>query len=171
MGRYFDLYPRQFQRLFEIIFPLITWGLITLPVWLSPFHPAVVAYFLFTFDVYFFYKSLTVTIYSTWSYLKLKRMSKENWLKLVSRHPDFKNLYQAVLITNYKESIEKVTRTLEYLAAQDFPRYRMIIILAMEKREGEEAVKRAKVLISGFKNKFGVICATYHPVIINEVVG
>ncbi|OGF99680.1 hypothetical protein A2153_00480 [Candidatus Gottesmanbacteria bacterium RBG_16_38_7b] len=171
MGRYFDLYPRQFQRLFEIIFPLITWLMITLPIWLSPFHPAVVAYFLLTFDVYFFYKSLTVTLYSTWSYLKLKRMSKINWLKLAKKHADFNNIYQAIIITNYKESVEKVTRTLEFLSGQDFPKKRLIIILAMEKREGTEAYRRAKILTEGFKNKFGFITATFHPRIENEVVG
>src|SRR3989338_7344544 len=171
MGRYFDLYPRQFQRLFEIIFPLITWLMITLPIWLSPFHPAVVAYFLLTFDVYFFYKSLTVTLYSTLSYLRLKRISAVNWLSIAKKHKDFKNIYHAVIISNYKESIQKVRRTLEFLSNQDFPKRRMVIILAMEKREGEEAFIRAQTLISEFKKKFAYVKATFHPVIKNEVVG
>src|SRR3990172_12652020 len=131
MSHIISLYPRQSQRFFEIIFPLTTWLLVTLPLWLSPFHPAVVAYFLLTFAVYFFYKSLTVTIYSTWSYLKLRKMSHINWSKLAKTEKDFKKLYHAVIITNYKENTEKVSLTLEKLALQDFPRKRMIIILAM----------------------------------------
>ena len=171
MSRLFIRYPRQFHRFFEIAFPMITWLMITLPVWLSPFHPAVVAYFLLTFNVYFFYKSLTVTIYSTWSFLKLRKMSKENWLTLAKRHKNFNKTYHAILITNYMEKTDKVRHTLEFLAVQDFPLKRIFIILAMEKREGQEAIKRAETLTREYKNKFGLITATYHPTIKNEVIG
>jgi len=171
MQQMFNRYPRQFNRFFEIAFPLTTWLMVTLPLWLSPFHPAVVAYFLLTFTVYFFYKSLTVTIFSTWSYLKLKKMSGVNWLNLIKANPDFKKIYHAVIITNFRENTEKVTRTLEYLAAQDFPRQRLIIILAMEAREGKEAVIRAQSLIKLFKRKFGHISATFHKITPNEVIG
>ena len=65
MRRFFLKHPQLINRIVEIIIPLTTWAIITMPLWLSPFHPAVVAYFLLSFNVYFFYKSLTVTIYST----------------------------------------------------------------------------------------------------------
>ncbi|OGG08124.1 hypothetical protein A3D05_05295 [Candidatus Gottesmanbacteria bacterium RIFCSPHIGHO2_02_FULL_40_24] len=171
MGRLINRNPNFWHRLFEISFPLLTWLTVTLPLWLSPFHPAVVAYFLLTFAVYFFYKSLTVTIYSTWSYLKLRKMSHINWSKLAKTEKDFKKLYHAVIITNYKENTEKVSLTLEKLALQDFPRKRMIIILAMEKREGEEAQKRANKLLTKFKSRFLEMGVTFHPVSGNEVVG
>src|SRR3989344_8811768 len=150
MGRLINRNPNFWHRLFEISFPLLTWLMVTLPIWLSPFHPAVVAYFLLTFTVYFFYKSLTVTIYSTWSYLKLRKMSQTNWLKLAASNPDYKKIYHAVLITNYRENTDKVKKTLEYLADQDFSTNRMIIALAMEKREGKDAELRANHLIEIF---------------------
>lgn len=171
MKRLVDNHPRQFQRILEIAFPLLTWLIITLPVWLSPFHPAVVAYFLLTFNVYFFYKSLTVTIFSTLSYLKLRRAAKINFLALCKKHPSFTKVYHTVIITNYKESTAKVRMTLEHLSAQDFPAKRILIFLAMEEREGQEARLRAKTLIKEFKNKFGLITATFHPVRGNEVIG
>ena len=171
MKQMFDKYPRQFNRFFEITFPLITWLMVTLPIWLSPFHPAVVAYFLLTFTVYFFYKSLTVTLFSTWSYLKLRKMSGINWLNLVRTHKDFKKMYHAVIITNYRESTEKVKRTLEYLSVQDFPKQRLIIILAMEAREGKDAVGRSRALIKQFTSKFNHISATFHKIAQNEVIG
>src|SRR3989344_9131249 len=155
MGQIFTRYPRQFHRLFEIIFPLLTWSLVTLPIWLSPFHPAMVAYFLLTFNVYFFYKSFTVTIYSTWSYLKLRKMAKIDWLADARKLPDFNKIYHAIIIANYKESFEKVRQTLENLQNQDFPRKRMIVVLALEKREGKDALLRAEKLIAIFKSQFG----------------
>ncbi|MEK9169695.1 MAG: hypothetical protein AAB788_03040, partial [Patescibacteria group bacterium] len=52
---------RFFQRLLEIIVPISSWFLITLPLWLSPFHPALVAYFIIAFDLYFFSKSMSTS--------------------------------------------------------------------------------------------------------------
>lgn len=171
MGQFFTRYPRQIYRFFEIVFPLITWILITIPIWLGPFHPAVVAYFLLTFNVYFFYKSLTVTIHSTWSYLKLRKMSADNWQKLAKTHPDFKKIWHAVIITNYKESTDKVRQTLTFLANQDFPIKRLVVVLAMEAREGKDAELRAQHLENEFKNQFRYIFSTYHQIKPSEVIG
>ena len=144
MQRLVHRYPRLVVRAIEMLFPLTTWSILTLPLWLSPFHPAIVAYFILTFDVYFLYKSLAVTIHSTISYLTLKRLSHVDWQQLARKLPDFHKIHHAVILTNYKESTDKVRITLEYLAAQDFPTSRIMIILAMEGREGNDAKIRAK---------------------------
>src|SRR3989338_11154993 len=171
MRRFFLKHPQLINRIVEIIIPLTTWAIITMPLWLSPFHPAVVAYFLLSFNVYFFYKSLTVTIYSTLSYLKLRRLSKIKWLQLARKHRDYAKCHHVIIITNYRETIDKVRRTLDYLAKSDFPRNRILIVLAMEKREGLEAKKRAGILIGKFKKKFLLVTATYHPQLNEEVIG
>lgn len=164
-------YPRQFNRLFEVVLPITTWFIITLPLWLSPTHPAMVAYFILAFDIYFLYKSLSVTLFSTLSYLQLKKLSKVDWLKQVKKIKDQRRVYHTVIITNYKESIEKVRITLQYVANQNFPRKKLFIILAMEEREGSEAKKRAETLISEFGGTFGFITATFHPELPNEIIG
>lgn len=171
MRRLLGRYPHFFQRFFEIILPVSTWLIITMPIWLSPFHPAIVAYFILSFDVYFFYKSLSVTIFSTLSYLKLKKLSSIDWLKKAEKLENFRKVHHVVIITNYQETLEKVRHTLEYLAVSDFPNKRIFIVLAMEEREGEEAINRAKTLVLEFKNKFGHISASFHPDIQNEIKG
>lgn len=159
------------KRIFEIILPLTTWAVITLPLWLSPFHPAIVAYFILTFDVYFFYKSLSVAIFSTTSYLRLKKLSQLDWLKKAKELPEFQSIYHAIIIPNFREKLDKLKTTLDYLKNQDFPKKRIWIILAMEEREGEEAKIRAKKLIALYKNTFGLITATFHQEFPNEVKG
>lgn len=171
MEYFFRRYPNTVRRAFEIIFPLTTWFIVTLPLWLSPFHPAMVAYFILAFDVYFFYKSLTMAILSTLSYLKLKKYSQFDWLKMAKKMPEVKKVYHSVIITNYKETTEKVRLTLEYLKAQDFDRKKIIVVLAMEKREGDDAERRAETLIREFRKTFGMITATYHPHLPGEVIG
>lgn len=171
MQKLINKYPRESIRFLEILFPVVTWLTITLPIWLSPFHPAVVAYFILTFDVYFFYKSFTTTIYSTIAYLKLKKLSQIDWLDKAKKLEGFSQLYHTIIITNYKETTEKLRRTLQYLTNQDFPKKRIFIILAMEEREGPDAKQRAKALIKEFKNKFGLIIATFHPNLPGEIKG
>ena len=162
---------RSFNRFFEIVIPVTTWAIITLPLWLSFFHPAVVAYFILTFDVYFFYKSLSVTIFSTLSYFQLKNLARIDWADKAKKLDDFPKIWHTVIITNYKESAQKMRRTLEYLANQDFPPKRILVVLAMEVREGDEARKRAEELIAAFKNKFGGIYASFHPNLPGEIKG
>ncbi len=167
----FIKYPLLFKRLIEIIIPTTTWAIITLPIWLSFLHPAIVAYFILTFDVYFLYKSVSVAILSTMSYLKLKHLSSVNWLGKISRLPEFKKVYHTIILPNYKESLDKVSKTLVYIANQDFPTNRILIVLAMEEREGDLAKKRAKILIEKFKNKFAYIGVTFHPDLPGEIKG
>ncbi|OIO14860.1 hypothetical protein COV53_06965 [Candidatus Gottesmanbacteria bacterium CG11_big_fil_rev_8_21_14_0_20_37_11] len=171
MKNLIDRYPKQITRFFETILPLTTWFIITLPIWLSPFHPAIVAYFILSFDVYFLYKSLSVTFFSTLSYLKLKKLSDVDWRKKAGELKNFSKVYHTLIITNYMEQTDKVKRTLEYLTKLDFPLKRIIIILAMEEREGITAKDRAATLINLYKNKFGLVTATFHPDINGEVKG
>ncbi len=69
MRRLFELYPNKTQRLLEISIPLTSWIIITMPLWLSFWHPALVAYFIITFDVYWFYKSVTLVNYALRSFI------------------------------------------------------------------------------------------------------
>ncbi len=163
--------PDFLKRAIEITLPLTTWAIITSPVWLSPFHPAFVAYFILTFDIYFFYKSLTLTIFSTISYYKLKKLSCIDWSEKAHKITDFSKIHQAIIIPNYKESFAKLCITLDYIAKQDFPKKRIVIILAMEGREGNDAKIRANLLIRKYQKVFGYIKATFHPDITGEVKG
>ncbi|KKR34155.1 MAG: hypothetical protein UT63_C0005G0009 [Candidatus Gottesmanbacteria bacterium GW2011_GWC2_39_8] len=168
---FFISHEKRILRFFEIAIPVISWSLITLPLWLSPFHPALVAYFILGFDVYFFYKSFTTAIFSTISYFKLSKLQNKNWFALAKTLPNYKSVYHSVIITNYKESIEKVDKTLSFIVNQDFPLKKLMIILAMEEREGDQAKIRADYLVNKYKNKFLFIGAVFHPVDSNETLG
>jgi cellulose synthase/poly-beta-1,6-N-acetylglucosamine synthase-like glycosyltransferase len=171
MKSFFESNSNLIKRVIEIIIPLTSWTIITLPLWLSPFHPAVVAYFILTFDIYFFYKSFSAAIFSILSYLKLNRLSKMDWASYAKKLPDFGKIHHVIIIPNYKENLDKVKITLEYIANQDFPRKRILIVLAMEEREGKEARLRGEALIKEYHRTFGFIGATYHPDLPGEIKG
>lgn len=163
--------PNGMKRLLEIIFPLITWFIITLPLWLSPFHPAVVAYFILTFNIYFFYKSLSVALFSTLSFFRLKNLSTVDWASHAQSLPYYSKIHHVIIIPNYKESVEKIRKTLHFLLNQDYPLRKLLVVIAMEEREGKDAKLRGEILKKEFGEKFGCFSITYHPDIPGEVKG
>ena len=101
---------RLFYRITESLVPILTWSIITLPVWLSLFHPALASYFILSFMIYFLYKTLKTVYYAGIAYQLMERAEKINWYKKLVRHREYKNINHYVIITNYKESVKKIEK-------------------------------------------------------------
>ena len=166
----FARYPIKTRRALEIMPGFVSWFLIFFPVWGSFLIPAAVAYFILFFDVYWFYKSFSLAITAFIASRKIKKAEKTDWLRLTKPLENFEKVTHVVVIPNYKETLEKLRKTIESIALQTFPTKRIYVVLAMEDRE-VEARERASKLIDEFGNKFGDIFATYHPDIEREVKG
>src|SRR3990167_8532111 len=108
-------------RLFEILVPLVAWAMITMPIWLSPFHPAMVAYFIIAFDLYFLYKALETSYYATLSYRKILQYSHLSFRKTLMRNNIARDVRHFIIIPNYKESLATLKETIKTLAQSDFP--------------------------------------------------
>ena len=161
---------RFFLKIFEIIVPVSTWVLITLPLWLSPFHPAVVAYFIIAFDLYFFYKSYTTVYYAVLSYMTIKRFQKVPFYKKITALKKAKGIMHFVIMPTYQEPIYKLESTINALVNNDYPYKNIYLVLAFEKRESE-ALDKAEKLMKKYKNKFAKIILTYHELIDKEAAG
>lgn len=163
-------YPYKTQRLFEILVPSMSWALITMPLWLSFWHPALVAYLIITFDIYWFYRSFTFTYYAIRSFLTLNAHVKVDWLAKAMAIPGWEQLYHIIIIPEYREPLHILRRTLENLTKQDFPHERIIVVLATEEKDphGKET---AKTLKQEFASKFGHFLVTRHMLHNGEVAG
>ncbi|MBW7960313.1 hypothetical protein B6D29_02850 [Microgenomates bacterium UTCPR1] len=159
-----------FQRLLEIIVPITSWFLITLPFWLSPFHPAIVAYFIITFDLYFFYKSIITAFSAVVSYSEILFHSKIKYHNKVMKAKNSDKINHFIIVPNYKEPIHKLESTLNSFVKNIYPYKNIYLVLAFEKRE-REARNKGKFLAAKFKNKFHDIILTYHPDLPNEEPG
>jgi cellulose synthase/poly-beta-1,6-N-acetylglucosamine synthase-like glycosyltransferase len=154
----------------EISIPAASWLLITMPMWLSLWHPAMVAYLIITFDVYWFFKSFTLAYNTIRSFIKLTAHSATDWLTKAKTVPGFDSLYHAIIIPEYKEPLHILERTIANLARQDFPKERMIIVLATEEKD-PEADKTAAILSDKFAGQFGRFLVTKHTMTENDVAG
>jgi len=170
MRQLFIRHPVKSQRVLEIAIPGFSWLLITMPLWLSFWHPAIVAYLIITFDVYWFYKSATLVYSAFTSFARLSAHIRENWLDLASKHPDFHSLHHVVIIPEYKEPLHILQRTINNLAHQDFPKKRMVIVLATEAKD-PDAPNTAALLQKEFRTVFGHFITTRHVLQPGEIAG
>jgi len=158
------------RRILEIFLPLSAWLLITMPFWLSFWHPALVAYLIITFDIYWFYKSFSLAYFAVRSYLTLQAHVKVDWLAKAQKVKHFSDLHHVIIIPEYKEPIHILRRTLNSLVAQDFPKKNIIVVLGTEKKdEGRDEI--IQILRREYKHVFGKFIVTVHPLTTGEVAG
>jgi len=162
--------PRVVGMLGDFGIPTLTWIIITLPLWLSLFHPAIVAYFIIAFDLYFLYKSVITSYFAAVSYRQILAYRQVDFiekLKPLKKSPDIKH---CVIIPNYKEPLEKLADTIERITKSDYPHKTIVLLLAFEKRE-EEAHKKAAELKRRYGDFFYDVLTTYHELMPDEVPG
>jgi cellulose synthase/poly-beta-1,6-N-acetylglucosamine synthase-like glycosyltransferase len=166
----FTRYPVKTRRFFEILPGFLTWTTITSPLWGSILFPAVLAYAILFFDVYYFFKSFQLTVTAYRASRKIKKAEADDWLGKFVGLNHSKKVVHIIIIPNYKEKVEKLQRTLKTLAEQTFPLKNIYVVLAMEERE-EEAKDKTNELIKDYNSLFGGVIATYHPDVLGEVKG
>ena len=87
-------------------------------------------------------------------------------------YPKPSEIYHAIIIATYNESIDILRPTMESVFKSSFPSEQMIVVLAYEERGGEEIEKTAHILEKEFGKKFGHFILAKHPDgIKGEVVG
>lgn len=158
-------------RIFDLSIPVLSWFLITLPLWLSPFHPALVAYFIIAFDLYFLYNCLETVYYSTLSYNLLHTFEKVSFHSLVKQEAKkTKNITHFIIIPNYKEPLYKLKETLSHIVDSDYPFKKIVLVLAFENREAE-AKEKAHIIQKEYGDFFGDVIESYHVLAPHEEAG
>ncbi|PIV09435.1 hypothetical protein COS31_02335 [Candidatus Roizmanbacteria bacterium CG02_land_8_20_14_3_00_36_15] len=159
-----------FDRLLETIIPICAWATITLPLWMSPFHPAVVAYFIIAFDLYFFYKSAQTAFFATISYKKILETAKINFFKKMLSLKKMSIIKHFIIIPSYQEPLYKLEVTLKMITQNDYPSKKIFLVLALEERENN-IHQKAQVLYKKFHRYFADIIISYHKLQPNELAG
>lgn len=167
---FFTRYPKKSRRFLEIIIPATSWAIITMPFWLSFWHPAIVAYFVVLFGIYWFYKSASLAINALRSYLTLSSHIKVDWLSLARKNKLYKNIHHIIIIPEFKEPFHILRRTFNNLVKQDFPKKQISVVLATEARD-ENAQRTGKILKQEFGRRFAHFWVTKHKLKPHEVAG
>lgn len=164
-------YDSQFNRILEITPALLSWGLLSAPIWASFFAPDIVATLIIIFDLYFFFRAAHLGINSIRAYRKIQQTSRTSWWeKGIEENLPMEKIHHLIFIPTYKEPISILVRTLTFLAESEVPTKNIHIVLAGEKRD-TEFLEKANILNGEFASKFGNFWTTQHTLIEEEVAG
>lgn len=161
---------RAFQRSVEVALGLISWGLITSPVWASFVASAQWSWAFLGFSIYWFAKSLGVSLHGLAALRQMGAWEACPWLKLGREHPRWAGLHHLVVYPTFREPLEVLEASLRYLKAQDFPHQRIAVLVACEARD-PDAPANASLLHQRFGRDFGHFWTTFHPDRPGEVRG
>ncbi|PIU16599.1 hypothetical protein COT20_00115 [bacterium (Candidatus Gribaldobacteria) CG08_land_8_20_14_0_20_39_15] len=139
---------RLIYRFFEMLPAALSLGTLGMAIILSWLLPIVVAIFIIIFDIYWLLRILYLSFHQIVSWRQMKRNLKIDWLEKLNQLPtrNWENIYHLIILPMYKEGIEIVRPTFLALANSEYPKDKMIVVLATEERAGEEDQKVAKEL-------------------------
>ncbi len=161
-------------RLFEVIPGLLSLGTLAGVFIFSWAFPSWVAIFILCFCFYYLLRIFYFSLHQVMGYFRVKKHLKEDWTKKLTQLPgkDYKTIYHLVILPTYKEGEGIIRESLESLLHSDYPKERLVVVLATEQRAGEEFARIARKLEQEYKAKFFAFLTTSHPAnIAGEIAG
>jgi cellulose synthase/poly-beta-1,6-N-acetylglucosamine synthase-like glycosyltransferase len=132
---------------------------------LAVFNPVACAVLIIVFDFYWIIRTVYLTILLIMAYRKLAKEKDKDWIKrceALNQKRDWRDLYHLIIFPVYKESPEILRPSLESLRVSNYPKDKMIVVVAFEERN-PGAYENAKILESDFKAAFFDCLSTFHP--------
>ena len=155
------------ERLWNLLPLSISLGLVSTLFWAPYFAPTALAVGVVAFFVYWLIRSYSVVVACLIGLHRIRSAERANWRAkyaswlVANPGPNWEWPRHMVIIPNYKETEEGLSRTLDALAAQANAG-QVVIVLAMEAREQGARAKAARLLMR-YRTSFADMFATYHP--------
>jgi cellulose synthase/poly-beta-1,6-N-acetylglucosamine synthase-like glycosyltransferase len=167
---------RRLYRFFEIIPGAISLLTLLGVIVFSWIIPSWVAIFVICFCFFYFFRIIYFSIHQLVSYFRIKSNMKKDWLKnlrsLKASEKDWKNIFHIAILPTYKESREIIEENIESIANANYPKEKIIVVLAIEQRAGIFFEQQAKEICKKYSEKFFKFLISVHPdKIEGEVAG
>lgn len=160
-----DFKERIIYRILEIIPGALIWLTLIGMVVASWLFPSLAAIFIIIFCVYWLVRVGHFTLHLVAAYKQMKINMAVNWLEKLeqSAAADWRRIYHLIILPTYKEEIRVLRGSLRALVEAQYPKDKMIVVLAVEERAGTEARETAHQLNEEFGGKFFKFLVTFHP--------
>jgi len=167
-----DLKERRLYRFFEMLPGFISLGTLLGVLVFSWLEPVWVAIFIILFCFYYLFKIIFLSVHQIASYIQMRKSLRTDWFLKLQRLKRWKEIYHLITLPTYKEGAEVISESLEALLAANYPKERMIVVLAIEQRAGKPALEIAKTIEEKYGKKFFRFLVTIHPQNISgEIAG
>jgi len=156
---------RALFRFFETVPALFSWGTLVLAFVLSWLAPVAAALFIIVFDLLWLLRISFLSFHQMASFSQMKKNLKTDWIEKLEQlqSRDWKDVYHLIILPMYKEGTEIVEPSLISLTKADYPKDKMIVVLAVEERAGDISLKVAEAIEKEFGNIFLRFLITVHP--------
>lgn len=171
------------QRLLQIIPGLITWAVLTMPLWLSRALPSAVAFFLTFIVVYWVYKAFIHTVGLIVGYFRYKKELEIDWRRefeslewgMLTNPDDLPitpyALKHLIVIPILTESKEVVAGVLKGLATQNYNLEHIWVSLSIEEKHHQRVRAEIVEVLKTLPELQHVMIFVHPSGLINEVRG
>lgn len=153
-------------RLYEFIPGSLAWGTVIGIIVLSWLAPLGVAIFIIVFDIYWFLKTAYFSLHLRATFKEMRRRMGLDLIseleKLDIKGKNWHEMYHLVILPMYNEPYDVVRESFARLANVNYPKEKLIVVLATEERvpEGRQVAERIQAEFGSVFSKFFV---TAHP--------
>lgn len=166
IGKATDIEDPKNRRLFRFLETIqggLAWLSLFLVLIFSVITPSIVLYFLLIFVVFTFVLGVYYTIHLFIGFKVTRKHLEIDWMSKVREIKGWEKIYHLVVLPNYEEPYEVMAEGLQSFIDSDYPKDKMIIVLAFEERAGEERKVLAQKLTDEFGDQFFKFLTTFHP--------
>ena len=170
---------RALYRAFEILPGALAWITIGGIFAASRFAPVWASFFVIAFDIYWLLKTVFLSFHLRAGFRKMQEHLKTDWLAKLRQSAngkaqsvnndlrltlsDWQEIYHLIILPFYREPHEVLRHGLEAIAANTYPKDRMMVVLGVEERAGPDALAVARRLEAEFGARFAKFLVALHP--------
>lgn len=163
---------KRIQRALEILPGFVSWNLIIFPVWGAFIMPLVVAYFILAFDIFWFYKSVTLAFAALLSHFRMQAAMRLDWMEEVKGFPDYRSVHHMILIPTANEPLHTLERTIDSIIRQTLPLGQITAVIGFENSVDRKFnIERMKEIQKKYGRIFRNLFFHFHTLSPGEIVG
>jgi len=152
------------KRALEIMPGALSWATLIGLLFLSWKFPFVVAVFIVLYDLFWLLKTIYLFIHLRISFVKMRKNQKINWFQKIKEHrKEWEEIYHLVVFPMYKESHNVVRKSVLNILETNYPKEKILLVLALEERGGEGDQETARKIQNEFGGNFRRLLITTHP--------
>ncbi len=165
-------------RAFEILPGALCWSTFFAMIAASRWFPAYAAIFIIIFDLYWFLKTVYLSLHLRSSFKIMKKNLARDWKKeLEELGPEdyqranaagvsaksWQDIWHLVIIPVFREPLNIIRESISAILSSGYLKERLIMVIAAEERGGEELKKTVNEIKKEFAKKFAYFLVTFHP--------
>jgi len=150
-------------RSLEILPGFLSLSTLFLAIIFSHFLPQVVAVFIILFCFFYLIKVIYFGILQIISWRKMIANLKADVFPKLKKDKRFWQIYQLIILPTFQEPEKIIKDSLDSLLKSNYPKEKMIVVLATEERAGKKFLNVAEKIKRDYENKFFRFLVTLHP--------